>query len=301
MLDFRIQTFLTLCETKSYTNTAKLLNITQPSVTQHIKYLQKRYHCKLFTYEGKTLRLTPEGEYFRRQAEAMSKNCAKIVEDLKRMSEKRAALRFGCSKALGESLVPQMIAKMMAENPELELTFETANSEALVSSLENGKVDFILTEKTFQKHEFNVVPVAKNAFCAWADKATAEKLGSTTMRKLLHEKLLVREEGSGTRAALERILAKKEFRMDEFSEVMECNSPSTISAFVSAGSGITFAHECAMRTAKKQGLVEQIAVPELKTESDLCFMYLSNSMQSESCKQFFEAFISLWKEENAEA
>ena len=73
MLDFRIATFLQLCETKSYTKTARLLDITQPSVTQHIKYLQRRYQCKLFSYEGKTLRLTPEGEYLRRQAEAMTK------------------------------------------------------------------------------------------------------------------------------------------------------------------------------------------------------------------------------------
>ncbi|MDO4589523.1 MAG: LysR family transcriptional regulator [Fusobacterium sp.] len=39
MLDFRVYTFLELCKTLSYTKTAENLYITQPAVTQHIKYL----------------------------------------------------------------------------------------------------------------------------------------------------------------------------------------------------------------------------------------------------------------------
>ena len=61
MLDFRIQTFLTLCETLSYTKTAALLHITQPTVTQHIQFLENEYGCKLFCYSRKSLSLTERG------------------------------------------------------------------------------------------------------------------------------------------------------------------------------------------------------------------------------------------------
>ena len=44
MIDFRVNTFLDLCETRSYTKTAQSLNITQPAATQHIKYLEKMYN-----------------------------------------------------------------------------------------------------------------------------------------------------------------------------------------------------------------------------------------------------------------
>ncbi|MEG0020290.1 MAG: LysR family transcriptional regulator, partial [Oscillospiraceae bacterium] len=53
MIDVRIQTFLALCEDKSYTKTAQRLFITQPTVTQHIQYLEKRFCKKLFCYRGK--------------------------------------------------------------------------------------------------------------------------------------------------------------------------------------------------------------------------------------------------------
>ena len=48
MIDFRIKTFINLCETKSYTKTAKNLSITQPAVSQHIKLLEEKYNLKLF-------------------------------------------------------------------------------------------------------------------------------------------------------------------------------------------------------------------------------------------------------------
>lgn len=53
MLDFRLYTFLTLSETLNYTKAADILCITQPAVSQHIKYMEKEYDCKLFFYDGK--------------------------------------------------------------------------------------------------------------------------------------------------------------------------------------------------------------------------------------------------------
>ena len=47
MLDHRLQTFLTLCETGNYTKTAEILNMTQPAVSQHIRYLENHYQVVL--------------------------------------------------------------------------------------------------------------------------------------------------------------------------------------------------------------------------------------------------------------
>ena len=54
MLDFRIFTCLEVCKQMNFTKAAKKLNITQPAVSQHIKWLEKEYKIKLFEMEGKT-------------------------------------------------------------------------------------------------------------------------------------------------------------------------------------------------------------------------------------------------------
>ncbi|MBQ3103871.1 MAG: LysR family transcriptional regulator, partial [Oscillospiraceae bacterium] len=68
MLDYRIETFLTLCDTMNYHAAAQILCITQPTVTQHIQYLEQHYAQKFFSYDGRRLRLTPQGQTFLRYA-----------------------------------------------------------------------------------------------------------------------------------------------------------------------------------------------------------------------------------------
>ena len=52
MLDFRVETFLTVCQTMNFTRAAEQLHITQPAVSQHIRALEEEYGTKLFTYRG---------------------------------------------------------------------------------------------------------------------------------------------------------------------------------------------------------------------------------------------------------
>ena len=71
MLDFRIDTFLTVCEYMNFTKAAEILCITQPAVSQHIKYLEKTYDTKFFEYEGKKINLTKSGKIFYQTATTM--------------------------------------------------------------------------------------------------------------------------------------------------------------------------------------------------------------------------------------
>ena len=52
MLDYRTETFLTVCKTLNFTTAAKQLNITQPAVSQHIHFLEKQYNTILFNYKN---------------------------------------------------------------------------------------------------------------------------------------------------------------------------------------------------------------------------------------------------------
>lgn len=61
MLDFRIDTFLEVCRLMNYTRAAEQLNLTQPAVSQHIRWLEEQCGVKLFHYENKQLNLTAAG------------------------------------------------------------------------------------------------------------------------------------------------------------------------------------------------------------------------------------------------
>ncbi len=71
MLDSRIYTFLEVCRTLNYTRASVNLHITQPAVTQHIRYLEELYQVPLVEMRGKKVCLTEQGKLLERLAASM--------------------------------------------------------------------------------------------------------------------------------------------------------------------------------------------------------------------------------------
>ena len=84
MLDYRIDTFLTLCECMNYRKTAEILHISQPAVTQQIHYLENQYGQKLFEYENRRLVKTEAAavlEKYARAAKLQEKDLREKLEN----------------------------------------------------------------------------------------------------------------------------------------------------------------------------------------------------------------------------
>ena len=89
MLDPRVETFLTVCETMNFTKAASLLHITQPAVSQQVRALEEQYGRKLFRYKSRQLFLTEEGELFLRTARTMRQDAIRLQESLRQMGKER--------------------------------------------------------------------------------------------------------------------------------------------------------------------------------------------------------------------
>ncbi len=290
MLDFRIATFLQLCETKSYTKTARLLDITQPSVTQHIKYLQRRYQCKLFSYEGKTLRLTPEGEYLRRQAEAMTKMSAKIVADLQRMGDARQALRFGYPEEFGETAAAKIIADILKQDNAPEISLFVKKTEDLITMLENGQLDFILADSISECTHFTSRPVGEIDFCCYAAKNHTKNLEAIS--ELLPERLLMSEKGSADRAVLESVLEQHKLLPDEFQHTMTAGTSVSLRELTAAGVGIQFAYASSMQGMEDR--VKKLDISSFSEKRSLVFLFLKENPDIASFESFLEDFSNRW-------
>ena len=94
MLDFRMETFLAVCRYMNFTRAAEKLNITQPAVSQHIRFLEKHYNTKLFRYEGKKLELTEAGEILKNASLTMMHDETAMQDEMKRAGESEE-LRWG--------------------------------------------------------------------------------------------------------------------------------------------------------------------------------------------------------------
>ncbi len=97
MLDFRMETFLTVCEYMNFTHAAEALGLTQPAVSQHVKHLEQEYDTPLFQRDKKKLHLTPAGEILRTALETMRNDENTLKKRLKESQTQKKYSNLWCN------------------------------------------------------------------------------------------------------------------------------------------------------------------------------------------------------------
>ena len=182
MLDYRIDTFLTLCECMNYRKAAEILHISQPAVTQQIHYLENQYGRKLFEYENRRLVKTEAAVILEKYARA-----AKLQElDLKQKLDNNPVrtLRVGATKTIGDYYLKGDIRRYL-QSPENALTLIVDNTERLLHLLEENELDFAVVEGFFDKASFDNILLRREPFVGICRKDHPFAGREVTMEELL--------------------------------------------------------------------------------------------------------------------
>ena len=111
MLDHRMETFLLVCDLMNYHKAADTLGLTQPAVTQQIRFLEQHYQCKLFDYKSHKLIKTEAAIVLEQYARAMRLTESHLKEQL--ISEEIIELRIGATKTIGDYFLPPYIHPLL--------------------------------------------------------------------------------------------------------------------------------------------------------------------------------------------
>lgn len=292
MLDFRFNTFLTLCKVKNYTETAKLLHLTQPAVSQHIRYLEKEYNCKLFTYEGKSLTLTSKGELLRSFAMSLKASSDKIKNELA-LEDDIYHLKFGSTLTISEYTMKPIISQILLDNPTIDLTMEVNNTKILLEKLKDGKLDFVVLEGTFNKSEYESRILSLEQFIPIC--SSNNKLANKTIEftDILNERLITREYGSGTRNILEHILCDHNISITSFRNLTKVGNINVIKSLVQSNFGITFLYKQAVYEEIKQGTLCEISINNYNVSREFNFVFLKDSLHKEEYLKWFNYFYKI--------
>lgn len=239
MLDYRIDTFLTLCECMNYRQTAELLHISQPAVTQQIHYLEQLYSQKLFIYENRKIKKTEAAILLERYARAAKLHEYSLRERLAQPELK--SLRIGATKTIGDYYIQDYICRYLS-NKENALTLIVDNTEHLLKLLEENALDFAVIEGFFDKNRFDSVLLRREPFVGICRKDHPFAGREVTIDELLRETIIHREDGSGTRAILEQELSGYNESLQRFQRHICISSFKLILDLVKRGFGISFAY-----------------------------------------------------------
>lgn len=243
MLDYRMLTFLKLCETMNYREAAEHLHITQPAVTQHIHYLEKAYGCQLFSYNGRTLTKTHAAVLLERYCRSALYEQHAVQTAMTTLSVRRD-FRIGATKTIGDFLIPEQIARLLRSG-RYNLSVLVDNTEHLLHLLEHNQLDLALIEGFFDKSAYGHQLFRRERFVGICCKGHPFARKSVFFQQLQDETLILRESGSGSRAVLEQILHEENFSLDSFPYTCCISSIQITRQMVAAGLGVSFVYEAA--------------------------------------------------------
>ena len=286
MLDFRVETFLAVCQTMNFTRAAEQLHITQPAVSQHIHALEEQYGAKLFRSQGKQLQLTESGRLFFRTAAAMHHDDLRLREALHQENTRRR-LRFGATLTIGEYIMPGPLHRLLEREPDIQLYMLTANTQELLKLLDQGELDFAIVEGYFDKQAYDSL-----VYCTqrYIPVCSAEHPFSHPVRRLedlLEERLLVREPGSGTRNVLERALEVRNLSVRNFRRVTELGSLNLIKSLVCAGAGISFFYQPVVQQELEAGKLREIPLEDCSIYHDFTFLWRRGSLFAADYREIY--------------
>ena len=255
----QLQVFEAVARNLSFARAAEELHLTQPAVSLQIKQLAQHAGLPLFEQMGKKIYMTEAG----REMLAYSHT---IMQRIKEAEEVFAALRGASNGQLNIAVVstakyfaPQLLAAFRKRHPNASVKLAVNNREFTVRQLLDNETDLAIMGRppaevetiaeSFARHPLGII--------AAPDHALAHKR-RTPLKRLVNETFILREKGSGTRAAMETLFSERDF---VYQASMEISSNETIKQAVIAGMGISFLslHTVGLELSSKRLIALDIA------------------------------------------
>jgi DNA-binding transcriptional LysR family regulator len=238
----QLNVFLTAAENLNFTQAATQLNMSQPSISQHIQALEHHFGLDLFYRSGRSIELTDAGLALlplAREFIYLSTHIEETMASIK--GDVYGHLMVGCSTTTGRYILPQLLANFHREYPQVRATCQVASQKLALQMLREGKVHLALTStpKLCKEAEFRKFITDQTLLIVPMNHAWAEK-GWITPQELTNTQFILPDEGSETHTAVREALASVGISIYQLKSVMELGSAEAIALSVQEGLGAGF-------------------------------------------------------------
>ena len=295
MQDYRVKTFLTVCRTLNYTRAAEELALTQPAVSQHITYLEREYGAKLFTYHRKKLELTPAGRVLRDGLATMAHDDVLLHERIEEVAHGATVkLRIGMTLTAGEYVVARPLARCLGARPDIQVTVRSGGTQHLMELLDAGTIDCAFVEGLFDKARYASRPFSSERLVPICAAEHRFPRTPRTLEDLLGERLILREEGSGSQRSADDFLRAAGLKTDALHVAARLNDQESIKNLVAAGLGLAIVS--AVSVARERDRGDLLLFPLTDAARSFYIVTRRHDFLSPAARQFFDFSVRFYTE-----
>lgn len=246
MLDaHQLNIFLTAAETLNFTQAAQRLHMSQPSVSQHIRTLEKHFGTKLFIRKGRSIALSDAGRTLLPLARRFVKQSTVIDETMSSLHGRiQGRIIMGCNAEIGKYILPIYLKRFHDAYPDITITCRTRTCPGPVHSLLDGTLHFLVTNDTEElNRNFETNPIAEEEIVLivppqhpWTDR------DEVLVDDLLQEQVILQDEDSNFYQRVAESLYKQGIEISQLDTFLHLGNTEAIILSVEKGLGIGFAH-----------------------------------------------------------
>ncbi len=255
----QLQILLTVAQHGSYTRAAEALHLTQPTVSMQVRKLAEHVGHPLFEHGSNGLVLTPAGNRVAAAAKEILGRMETLENEVNALSnEVKGELRIGVVTT-AKYFMPHMLGAFIHRYPEVVPKLTVTNRARVLERLRENLDDLLIMGRVPQELEVEAHPFLENdlVVIAPAGHPLAGRR-AIPLKRLLKERVLVREPGSGTRLAMDRLFEEENLTLAPY---MELGSIEAIKQAVMAGLGISVMSRHNLRLELESG---RIAILDVK-------------------------------------
>ncbi|MEA3252693.1 MAG: LysR substrate-binding domain-containing protein [Pseudomonadota bacterium] len=290
--DQRLRVFHAVATYKSFSKAAQHLCLTQQAVSSQVRSLEKDAGLRLFTRGHRFTELTTAGRTLFAHADRILALYAEANESFGEIAHTaQSTLRISATNSIAKYTLPQAISDFRSLHPAVRVVLEVGNSANAIDRLMNGSVDMAITsEGAPGLARFHTTPFFRDEVLFVASKHHPWALKKqVTMKDLLETPLIMREEGSATRALLQRHLSSLGLSLDSLKVALVAGSPEAAKEAAEAGIGVAvISMLCARSTLQADKLVSR-QIEQLPIVRDFCIARHERGTPSPIAAEFIAA------------
>jgi len=275
----QIRAFLAVSHTGSVRAAAGQLLVSQPSVSAAVASLAKELDTALFERHGRGVRLTPAGKAFAPYAAELvglleqGRNAA-----VEAAHPERSKVRLVAVNTAGEYLAPALIQAYRRQHAQVSVLLEVGNRATVFDRLESRQADVGIGGSPLGSR-LTGYPLVRNDLLVVAKEPPAD---------LSMVPWLLREEGSGTRLATERLLAELGLGAagNGTPELLTIGSNGAIKQGLAIGLGVTLISRFAVARELREGTLTEITVPGTPLSRPWHVLFPQTSLRRPAVREF---------------
>lgn len=296
------KTYVRVVESQNLSKTADDFGISQPAVTKQIQSLEDLYGVLLLERSGRKLKPTEAGEILYTYAKDIIKAVEKTERAMEELSDsRRGSLCLGASTIPGQYILPYLIKLYKDKFTTISVSMDIADTEKIFSRVGERELDIGIVGGWVNNRKVDGFPWLEDELVVVVPaNHRLAVYQAVKLKNLINERWIFREKGSGTRKAIEGLMAADDIRKEELNIYMEAGSTEAVLAMVESGVGISIVSRWAIKRIETRN-IKAIPLDEIDAKRYLYVIYPRQKVRRKSVSNFLEYLRGLKDSTQSEA